>query len=57
MAASIIAFRLTTPAPIFGILRACIYFEFTFAIVSLLIEPSIKKKTLHQTRQSGDDGL
>jgi hypothetical protein len=47
MVASIIAFRLTAPAPIFGILRACTYFEFTFAIVSLLIEPSIKKMTQH----------
>jgi hypothetical protein len=57
MAASTIAFRLTAPAPIFGIRYACTYFEFTFAIVSLLIEPSIKKNTLQQTRQSGDDGL
>jgi hypothetical protein len=51
------AFRRIAFAPIFGILGACTKFEFTFAIVSLLIEPSIKKKTLYQTRNSGDDGL
>jgi hypothetical protein len=52
------AFRRTASAPIFGIFCACSEFEFTFTIVSLLIEPSIKKKTLAQKhRKSGDDGL
>jgi hypothetical protein len=55
MAASIIAFRRTASAPIFGIFVGCSQFEFTFVIVSLLIEPSIKKKPSHKNGNQETD--